>query len=590
MLIAGIGHFMCLVPGFGQTIPGQQGVQFCFRSDAPIRGKPAIAHGRLFFGNQDGKIYCIDASSGHEYWHFTTGGAVPSCPLVDQGLVYFVSRDRKLYAVNILDGHLRWQFGFGKDLGEQNYWDYFLSSPIIAGSTMYVGSGDGFIYAFEKRSGRLLWKYNDRARIRCQPVLTEDMILFGDMKGFVNAIHKHGKLMWRFATDGVKNQFNEWGRDRTALFYSPSVNHGIVTIGGWDDMYYGIDLKTGQGKWKRDYTGAWVLTTGMKDSIAYAGMGVTAFVQAVNERTGESLWTFKTKGPVYSYFTFSGSTVFFTDLPGNIFGIDKNTGVQKWLFPIGRSSFCTPVIVNQLLYCGAEDGNMYAIHLPNLNDTSLKNPRRIVYWEGKKTDSSYGYFNSNFDLYIRDFFRRSGYELMDSFKLKKFMGIPVGASNRSVVVFADNRFPASIIGDTDSHSLIRKYLENGGKVVLLGTNPLLLHFDSLGRFDTFTTKKVKAVFDIDYSTQDYNSGLYAAKFTKDGNQWNLRGFITGYWPVTPHAVTTVLAIDDYGNAPAWVKNYGGPEGTGFVQLNILPGGTGTELSVLRAAIEFGITW
>jgi hypothetical protein len=33
------------------------------------------------------------------------------------------------------------------------------------------------------------------------------------------------------------------------------------------------------------------------------------------------------------------------------------------------------------------------------------------------------------------------------------------------------------------------------------------------------------------------------------------------------AVTEVLGLDERGLAAAWVKRYGGPEGTGFVRIN-----------------------
>jgi hypothetical protein len=59
---------------------------------------------------------------------------------------------------------------------------------------------------------------------------------------------------------------------------------------------------------------------------------------------------------------------------------------------------------------------------------------------------------------------------------------------------------------------------------------------------------------------------YGSRLTADGALWGLRSSWISTMSVEPHDVTTVLAIEEDGKAAAWVKSYGGPEGTGFVRL------------------------
>jgi len=67
----------------------------------------------------------------------------------------------------------------------------------------------------------------------------------------------------------------------------------------------------------------------------------------------------------------------------------------------------------------------------------------------------------------------------------------------------------------------------------------------------------------------------------------LKEWFVGFGSVAPEEVSTVLALDESGMASAWVKNYGGPEGTGLVQLWI-PRDRPVDLTFVRQAAEFGL--
>jgi outer membrane protein assembly factor BamB len=49
----------------------------------------------------DGTVYALDASTGQKLWSYTTGGFVPSSPTVANGEVYVGSGDGKLYAFDL---------------------------------------------------------------------------------------------------------------------------------------------------------------------------------------------------------------------------------------------------------------------------------------------------------------------------------------------------------------------------------------------------------------------------------------------------------------------------------------------------------
>ncbi len=56
----------CLDIGSGQ-------VKWTFYSEGPIRTCPTFHEGKLYFGSDDGNIYCLNASTGIEHWRHLVG-------------------------------------------------------------------------------------------------------------------------------------------------------------------------------------------------------------------------------------------------------------------------------------------------------------------------------------------------------------------------------------------------------------------------------------------------------------------------------------------------------------------------------------
>ncbi|MEO8198964.1 MAG: hypothetical protein ABI679_00450 [Gemmatimonadota bacterium] len=54
--------------------------------------------------------------------------------------------------------------------------------------------------------------------------------------------------------------------------------------------------------------------------------------------------------------------------------------------------------------------------------------------------------------------------------------------------------------------------------------------------------------------------------TSSGERWGLAGWWLSTWAIHGDSTLEVLATDENGRAAAWVRRYGGPSGTGFVQL------------------------
>ncbi|MBI4626541.1 MAG: PQQ-binding-like beta-propeller repeat protein [Verrucomicrobia bacterium] len=98
-----------------------------------------------YFAGYDARLHAVNTASGAARWVFPLDAEVrASSPAVDaNGVIYIGCYDFRLYAINA-DGTLKRTWDTG---------DWIRSSPAISGTTLYVGSNDNKLYAFDIGAG-----------------------------------------------------------------------------------------------------------------------------------------------------------------------------------------------------------------------------------------------------------------------------------------------------------------------------------------------------------------------------------------------------------------------------------------------------
>jgi len=575
-----------------------EGVRFTVRTGAAIRGRPLVHAGLLVFGSNDGHVYAVDARSGVERWRRQTGGAVASSAAASGDRLYIASRDGYLYCLAAPDGSVRWRHRFGAELGAQNYWDHLLSSPVVRDGRVYIGGGDGTLVALDAGSGALQWRFDAGARIRSTPAVHGGLVVVGTMAGQVIAVDAtSGRERWRFATDGAAHSFADQGNDTTSVFASPTVAGALVTIGGRDGQLYALDLATGKLAWRSTHDGSsWILSTAFDGATVYVGSGSALIVQAADPATGAERWRFRTRGAVFASITIADDTLLFSDLAGVLHAVDRRSGTAQWQFPLGSPSFATPVVADGIVYAASDSGVLVALDVAPTPATALAPARRIVAWEGAKSPAAYGWFRNGVDLAILGQLKGAGYEQMAPAALADFIAAFVAESAParapSVVVFADNRIPAALSDASAGPAPIRRYLEAGGKVVLLGPNPVSYRTDEAsGELVDIDTTWPERVFGVPHPPPPAANGYYVNRPTAAGARIGLRSSAIAYAAIAvqPGPGFTPLALDEFGHAGAWLQGYGGRPGSGLLQL-ALPRQQTADLSEAVTAIEYGIGW
>ena len=67
-------------------------------------------------------------------------------------------------------------------------WEYFVSSPVVEGGSVFFGSGDGWLYCLNKKSGAQLWKAQTNGRIRSTPAIADGKIYFASFDGVIRCL------------------------------------------------------------------------------------------------------------------------------------------------------------------------------------------------------------------------------------------------------------------------------------------------------------------------------------------------------------------------------------------------------------------
>ncbi len=130
----------------------------------------AVADGTVYFGSSaENKVCALDAATGEERWSVFTGGAVRLAPSVWNGRVYFGADDGWVYCVSAADGAVIWKFraaptdemllGRGRMV---SLWP-IRTGVLVDDGTAYFGAGifpgeRVYLCAVRADDGKLVWK------------------------------------------------------------------------------------------------------------------------------------------------------------------------------------------------------------------------------------------------------------------------------------------------------------------------------------------------------------------------------------------------------------------------------------------------
>lgn len=180
-----------------------------FYTEGPIRLAPTLAHGNVYFGSDDGMVYCLNAVDGNVVWKMRVGPEddrllsrgemisrwpVRTGVLIDGETAYFgagVFPHETVYlcAVNARDGSIVWR---NDTISEQNAGRNDLSPQgylLASDEHLYVPSGRSLPVAFNKQTGKIVFQRTHSWRTDAGGVVGGTKALLGDGQVYAGGPH-----------------------------------------------------------------------------------------------------------------------------------------------------------------------------------------------------------------------------------------------------------------------------------------------------------------------------------------------------------------------------------------------------------------
>jgi outer membrane protein assembly factor BamB len=324
------------------------------------QSKPTASKGKVYFGNAGGFLFCADAETGEEIWKFEMGGAISVGPAIGEGKVFAGQQggERFFYCVDAKTGELEWKQTIpgGWVWGSAAYDD----------GMVYVPTVNGCCVCLDAKTGHIVWMYPTAKSVPAEPAIDGDLVYFGSWSHSLYAFNKKtGDIVWK--ENGI-------GLDSGTLI----ATDGKIYLPHHANVFMYFDAATGEilsnGNPNKEETGTFsnfnATPAFFKDRAYYTarvgaslrGIPTASRIYCVDSETAKIHWTFPDGGGLSApaiasdrVYIGSGNTPLF-------YCLDAFTGKPLWIYEMGHrfeeSNIC---IYRDKVYVLAGDVYLHAI-------------------------------------------------------------------------------------------------------------------------------------------------------------------------------------------------------------------------------------
>ena len=343
-----------------------QDVTWQFKADGSVNRKVAIDAKHVYFGANDGAVYCLDKQTGNLIWKFKVEASVAeafrhfSTPLVSGNKIFIGSADKNLYCLDASNGKLIFQHASS---------DWVRACPVATESNVYFASINGDLYNidYSGKKPKEVWK----KRIGDHPIYA-DLALSGNNLVINNSDlysycvdAKKGDILWRFSI--IKSFHQKDGyrvlTDQLAGggYYQskPTAADGKIFIGTPSRFVYAMDAETGKEIWKYEIGAAISAAPVFDNNKIYVGQqGGEDDFYCLDANTGKLVWK-QNVGWVWGSAAVSDGLVFVPGIDGYVNCLDANNGNIIWRYRADKSVCSEPLIIGDHVYFGSWDSFLY---------------------------------------------------------------------------------------------------------------------------------------------------------------------------------------------------------------------------------------
>jgi len=272
-------------------------------------------------------------------WKIKVEDEIRSTPVYYKGTVYIGTYDNNLYAFNAADGKPKLKFASHEGIS---------ATPAIAPDENLIifGSEDRKLYALDLRTHRVSWEFETAGPIRSSIMTAHGHAFFGSDDGRLYAVRaSNGRQAWRYESG-------------SPIRSRPAVTEDRIVAGNESGDVVGLDL-SGSIKWRMKTKRAVTSNIVLHDGIAYIG-SQDSHIYAVDAGAGWTAWRFRTQKAIVSSACVEGKMLYIGSADGFLYALDLN-GREEWKFKTEGQIVSTPIVFNGVLYFASTDKKVYAI-------------------------------------------------------------------------------------------------------------------------------------------------------------------------------------------------------------------------------------
>lgn len=244
-------------------------------------------------------------------------------------------------------------------IGPANQWTVqvngeLLCPPATAYGNLYVGTSDGHLRVIDERDGGVLWTLKLGETI-CATPLIESQTAFVPVGNTLYAVTLSNKTVkWTFEAVG-------------ALRASPVIYDDLIYIGSEDKRVYALDEYTGELVWSIK------LDDVVAASASVAGLTLVIGTESgtlygIHRTEGMERWRVDLGSSISTAACISQSTTMVGTYGGRLYGLDMDDGEILWEFPNAVEPaldpiLTTPVTNSGLVYFGSD--GLYCLEVSN---------------------------------------------------------------------------------------------------------------------------------------------------------------------------------------------------------------------------------
>jgi outer membrane protein assembly factor BamB len=324
------------------------------------QSKPTASKRKLYFGNPAGFLYCVDAETGREIWKYEMGGAISVAPAIADGKVFAGQQggERFFYCVDAETGALIWK--------QTVPGGWVWGSAAYDDGMVYVPTVSGYAVCLEAKTGCIVWMYPTAKSVPAEPAIDGNLVYFGSWSQSLYAFNKKtGEIVWK--ENGI-------GLDSGTLI----AWEGKIYLPHHSNVFMYFDAKTGKAlsygntnpQDKGQFSNFNATPAFFKDRAYYTarvgvglhGVPTASRIYCVDAASAKIYWTFPDGGGLSApaiardrVYIGSGNTPLF-------YCLDAYTGKPFWIYKLGqRVEEATLCIYRDKVYVLAGDGYVHAI-------------------------------------------------------------------------------------------------------------------------------------------------------------------------------------------------------------------------------------